>query len=195
MTRATMLSQHRTQAAWKGGVGSVSLVVRMQRLLEKQKVHQEKLAAMAMAGSLKQDVLGRGEDEEQGGAAVEGEQCGCGRVKGSMAETGGGGEIRCIEMRVTAPPAWEGNVMKCRVDCRGLKGGANIHYGPAFSSSVNAEWRPAVAFLQSKGLAQSLAVDVDSLFTVHRPWHELRLPGSAYPVVLVFCATLGAISS
>ena len=189
--QATMMSQRRTQVVWRGGVGSVTLVVRMQRLLEKQRVHQEKLAVVAMAGSLRQEVLGRGEDEEQGAGADQGGQL----VKDCKAEPGGTGEIRCIVMRVTSPPAWEGNVMKCRVECRGLKGGAKLHDGPAFSSSANAEWCPAVAFLQSKGLAQSLVLDVDSVFTVHRPWHELQLPGFACPVVLVFCATSGAISS
>ena len=209
-----------------GGSSGVTLSARMQRLLEQQRVHQDKLAVMSAAGTLRQHLLGGAEAGDGGGRGRRclpvgaeageggegerrqlGDQDGQGGVAMEEAATGpargqqeggrsttmlrgavdDGEEAICLLMRTCGPCSREGHLLKCPVSfCRLTRG-----------ATGGGAWGPAVALLQSKGLAQSLGPlgEMVCEFTVHRPWHELRVPGCSEPVVLVFCAMPGHIST
>ena len=188
-----------------GGSSGVTLSARMQRLLEQQRVHQDKLAVMSAAGTLQQHLLGVAEvgsgggrqqvGQAGGGAAME-EAAATGLAHGQQESVGpktvqgtadDGDKAMCLLMRTCGPCSREGHLIKCPVSfCRLTRG-----------ATGDGAWGPAVALLQSKGLAQSLGPlgEMVCEFTVHRPWHELRVPECSEPVVLVFCAMPGHIST
>lgn len=221
MTAVPRQQQSQSVRRHVGGSGG-SLSARMQRLLEQQRVHQDKLAALSAAGTLRPHLLdeaeagegaggrggggggrgggggGRHPGDQAGGAAtLAGEaDAAAGPVRGQQ-EVGGptlappqgaDDDVTCLLMHTRGPCTLEGHLLKCPVSiCRLTR------RAPAGGGA----WAPAVAVLQSKGLAQSLGPlgERSCEFTVHRPWHELRVPGCSEPVVLVFCAMPGHITS
>ena len=221
-----MVSRQQQPVGRLGGSSRGSLSARMQRLLEQQRVHQDKLAVMSAAGILRQHLLGGaeagdgggrgrrclpggaeageggegerrqlGDQDGRGGVAME-EAAATGLAHGQQESVGpktvqgtadDGDKAMCLLMRTCGPCSREGHLLKCPVSFRRLTRGA----------TGGGAWGPAVALLQSKGLAQSLGPlgEMVCEFTVHRPWHELRVPGCSEPVVLVFCAMPGHIST
>ena len=202
-----MVSRQQQPVGRHGGSSGGTLSARMQRLLEQQRVHQDKLAVMSSAGSLRQHLLGAAEAGDGGGGGrqqgakdgggvamgeaeagpARGQQEGGGPATVPQGAADDGDEAMCLLMRTCGPCSREGHLLKCPVSfCRLTRG-----------ATGDGAWGPAVALLQSKGLAQSLGPlgEMVCEFTVHRPWHELRVPECSEPVVLVFCAMPGHIST